>query len=190
MSDLKAAHDFAEKVDYGKVAAEYGKFRPGFPELFFNRVAAQVGLEPSAVPFTDLTEQGGIKRRQMALDIGTGTGTVARGLARLGLAVTGVDPAPPLLEQAMVLAKHEGLIINFEQGRAEELRFADRTFDIVIAGQCWHWFDRQRAATEAFRVLRPGGRLVIAHFDRLPRPGNVVVATEALILEFNSSPVK
>ena len=59
------------------------------------------------------------------------------------------------------------------------------TFDLVVAGQCWHWFERETAASEAFRVLRPGGALVIAHFDWLPLPGNVVEATERLILETN-----
>jgi SAM-dependent methyltransferase len=57
----------------------------------------------------------------------------------------------------------------------------------VSAGQCWHWFDRPRAAAEAFRVLKPGGKLVIAHFDWLPLPGNVVQATEELIKVYNPS---
>jgi SAM-dependent methyltransferase len=58
--------------------------------------------------------------------------------------------------------------------------------DVVSAGQCWHWFDRPAAAVEARRVLRPGGAIVICHFDWLPIPGNVVEATEALILEHNA----
>ena len=52
---------------------------------------------------------------------------------------------------------------------------------MVSAGQCWHWFDRERAARESSRLLTPGGRLVIAHFDWLPLPGNVVEETERLI---------
>ena len=57
------------------------------------------------------------------------------------------------------------------------------SYDVVTAGQCWHWFDRSRAAAEALRILRAGGRLVIAHFDWLPLAGSVVQLTEQLILK-------
>lgn len=73
----------------------------------------------------------------------------------------------------------------YRSGKAELPGGADRSLDLVTAGQCWHWFDRPRAAAEAFRLIRPGGRIVIAHFDWLPFPGNVVAATENLILRHN-----
>ncbi|HEX8700855.1 MAG TPA: class I SAM-dependent methyltransferase, partial [Myxococcaceae bacterium] len=61
-------------------------------------------------------------------------------------------------------------------------------WELVTAGQCWHWFDRPTAAREALRLLVPGGRLVIAHFDWVCAPGNVVEATEALMEEHNPGP--
>ncbi len=61
----------------------------------------------------------------------------------------------------------------------------DSCFDVVTAGQCWHWFDRAKAAREVYRILKPGGILVIAHFDWLPQHGNVADATEKLIEHFN-----
>ncbi len=57
--------------------------------------------------------------------------------------------------------------------------------DIVTAGQCWHWFDRSAAATELRRVLKPGGSIVITHFDWIPLPGNIADTTETLIRQFN-----
>lgn len=54
-----------------------------------------------------------------------------------------------------------------------------------MAGQAWHWFERDRAAAETYRVLKSGGYLVLAHFDWIPLPGNVVEATEALIVKHN-----
>ncbi len=58
---------------------------------------------------------------------------------------------------------------------------------MVSAGQCWHWFRADEAAAEVRRLLRPGGRIVIAHFDWLPLPGTVVETTERLILAHNPS---
>ncbi|MFN3370642.1 MAG: class I SAM-dependent methyltransferase [Sphingomonadaceae bacterium] len=156
-------------VDFGRTATDYGRHRAGFPSAFFDALLAQLSIGPG----------------WQALDIGTGTGTIARGLARLGLAVNGLDPARPLLDEAARLAAQEGLAIDWHEATAEQLPFPDASFDLVTAGQCWHWFDRPRAAAEARRVLRPGQPIVIAHFDWLPLPGNVVQMTEALIEEAN-----
>jgi SAM-dependent methyltransferase len=57
--------------------------------------------------------------------------------------------------------------------------------DVVVAGQCWRWFDPERATAEIRRVLSPEGKVVICHFDWLPLPGNAVEATEKLILQYN-----
>lgn len=172
MSDkenLQFAPEFARTVDFGRTAQDYGRFRAGFPDLFFQRLAGDLGLGPGMT----------------ALDVGTGAGTVARGLARRGLDVTAVDPSPDLMGVAAELDREAGVTVRYRIGKAEALPIDDASQDLVVAGQCWHWFDRSRAAAEACRVLRPGGRLVIAHFDWLPLPGNVVEATERLIVEAN-----
>jgi SAM-dependent methyltransferase len=57
---------------------------------------------------------------------------------------------------------------------------------VVCAGQCWHWFDRARAAAQAHRVLVSSGRLILAHLDWIPQTGNVVEATERLIERHNA----
>ena len=157
------------KIDFGKTAADYGRHRAGFPDALFDRLATfGVG-----------------ERRQRLLDLGTGTGALARGFARRGCVVTGLDPSAPLLDEARRLDREAGVEISYVIAPAEETGLPDASFDVVSAGQCWHWFDRPRAALEVRRLLVSGGRLVIAHFDWIPLPGNVVEATERLIEQHN-----
>lgn len=157
------------KIDFGKTAADYGRHRAGFPDALFERLATF----------------GVVVRGQRILDLGTGTGVLARGFARRGCVATGLDPSAPLLDQARRLDREAGVEISYVSATAETTGLPDASFDVVSAGQCWHWFDRPRAALEVRRLLVPGGRLVIAHFDWIPLPGNVVEATEQLIERHN-----
>jgi SAM-dependent methyltransferase len=168
-SQIAKVKSFGRKVQFGETAADYRRHRAGFPPVFFDRLQAAGFAEPG----------------QMALDIGTGTGSIALGLAELGLRMTGLDPAAALLAQAAERAEGADLSVAWTKGEAEALPFDAQQFDLVTAGQCWHWFDRPKAAAEAYRVLKPGGALVIAHFDWVPLTGNVVAETEALILQAN-----
>ncbi|MGK7752333.1 MULTISPECIES: class I SAM-dependent methyltransferase [unclassified Roseovarius] len=167
--DPDALRSFGEEVDFGRTATDYATHRAGFPPAFFEL----------------LTQRGWAGPGQTAVDLGCGTGTVARGLAALGLEVTGIDPAQPLLDEAVKLDTAAGVEITYKTGTAEATGLASGVADLVAAGQSWHWFDRSAAAAEVARLLRPGGRAVIAHFDWLPLKGNVVAATEALILRHN-----
>ena len=156
-------------VDFGLTADDYRRHRAGFPAQLMDRLRRR-GI-------------GGPGRR--VLDIGTGTGSLARLFAAAGARAIGIDPAAPLLAQARELDQLAGVRVGYAVGAAEHLGFADASFDVVAAGQCWHWFQAARATAEIRRVLRPGGHVVIAHFDWVPLPGNVVSATEALILAHN-----
>lgn len=156
-------------IDFGRTAADYAAYRAEYPEELFTRLRAmRVG-----------------RRGQRVLDLGTGTGALARRFARAGCAVTGLDPSHALLDQARRLDIKAQVSISYVVGRAEDTGLRAGGWDVVSAAQCWHWFDRQRAAWEARRVLAAGGALVICHLDYLPLPGNVCQATEALILQYN-----
>ncbi|MEN8238451.1 MAG: class I SAM-dependent methyltransferase [Actinomycetota bacterium] len=167
--DARRADHEGRTIDFGRTAVDYEQFRPGFPDGFFTR----------------LVEERWVAAGQRALDVGTGTGTLALGFASLGLEVTGLDIALELLEVARQTAHDLGLSIEFIEGSAEATGADDSTFDLVSAGQCWWWFDSEAAATEAYRILAPGGRLLICDFSYLPLPGNVAERTEDLILEHN-----
>lgn len=168
MTDTKPT----EKAEFGKTASDYASWRAGFPPSFSAAMTARgIGLKD-----------------QQIVDLGTGTGTLARGFAAAGASVTGLDSDPDMLVQARALAADAGLIINFQLATAEATGLDDASADIVTAGQCWHWFEPRATTSEIKRILRPGGTIVIAHFDWLPfkgpdGKGNVVHASERLILK-------
>ena len=75
--------------------------------------------------------------------------------------MTGVDLTPELLAVARKKAQDEGFTdIEFREGDAEALPFADATFDVVLS-TCGHMFapDQPKVAAELARVTRPGGRI-------------------------------
>jgi len=156
-------------IDFGKTVQDYGRYRAGFPDELFTRLA-KFGVGVAG---------------QRVLDLGTGTGTLARGFARRACEVTGLDPSIPLTEEAKRLDEEANITIRYVIAKAEQTGLPDASFDVVTAGQCWHWFDRSKAAQEVRRLLVSRGWLVIAHFDWIPLPGNVVEATEKLIEQHN-----
>ncbi|MDO5483971.1 MAG: class I SAM-dependent methyltransferase [Desulfovibrionaceae bacterium] len=98
------------------------------------------------------------------LDVGTGAGFLAILLARHGCTVTAVDSCPHMLDEAAALARAEGCTVTIRQMNADALRFADRSFDCVLARNVtWTLLDPGAAYTEWWRVLRPGG--VLLNFD-------------------------
>ncbi|KLN59903.1 methyltransferase [Kiloniella spongiae] len=159
----------SDGIDFGKTAQDYAKHRAGFPTLIFDL------LKERSIGITG----------QSLVDLGTGTGTLARGFAARGVEVTGIDPSEAILEQARLMAQDEGIRVTFQRGSSEATGLASGNFDVVTAGQCWHWFEAAKTTKECLWLLKPGGYLVICHFDWLPLPGNVVSATENLISKHN-----
>lgn len=100
----------------------------------------------------------------LALDVATGTGNTALALAPHVSRVVGVDLTPAMLAHARGRAVAEGVPnAEFVEGDAEALPFADGTFSLVTSRHAPHHFRHLgRFLAEARRVLRPGGRLVIA----------------------------
>jgi SAM-dependent methyltransferase len=154
--------------DFARTASDYARHRAGFPPQLLDRLAAKGLVRPGA----------------RVVDLGTGTGSLARLFARYGCGVTGVDVAAPLLEQARLLDREAGVEIEYLEAPAEATGLPGGAFDVVSAGQCWHWFDRPAAACEAARLLTGGGAAVIAHFDWLSVPGGAVEATQEIILRY------
>jgi SAM-dependent methyltransferase len=156
-------------ADFGKTADDYARHRAGYPDWLFER----------------LMRRGLARPGMRALDLATGTGYLARGLAQRGLRVTGVDIAPEMMEAAKALDAAQSLSIDYVAGKAEDTGLPSAQFDLVTAATCWHWFDRKKAGAEVLRLLKPGGWLVICSQDWLPLAGTVVARTESIVQRHN-----
>ena len=107
-----------------------------------------------------LAEAVGAGSGRELLDVATGSGNVAIAAARAGASVTGLDLTPELLEVARRRASEAGLDIRFVEGDAEELPFADGSFDLVTSCFGAMFAPRhERAVAELVRVARPGATI-------------------------------
>ncbi|MEU5896996.1 class I SAM-dependent methyltransferase [Streptomyces venezuelae] len=140
---------------FGADAERYDRARPRYPTPLVRRIAA--------------TAPG-----PTVLDVGCGTGIVARQLRAAECEVLGVEPDERMAELA------RGLGTEVEPGTFEEWDPAGRTFDAVVAGQAWHWVDPVAGAAKAARVLRPGGLLAAFWNMHEPPPAVADAFADAL----------
>lgn len=110
---------------------------------------------------------------ERVLDVGCGTGIVARRVAaRLGegAAVTGLDPSEAMLAIARSAAAREGCTIGWRQGRAEQLPFSAGSFELVLCQFALMFCaDKAAALAEMRRVMAQNGRVLIAVWQGLER---------------------
>ncbi|WP_067672152.1 class I SAM-dependent methyltransferase [Nocardia miyunensis] len=129
---------------FGADAARYDRTRPPYPAELIERIR-------------DTAPGGEI------LDVGTGTGIVARQFRGLGCTVLGVEPDARMAEFA------RGTGIETEVATFEKWESGGRRFDAVVSGTAWHWVDPVAGAARAGRVLRPGGLLApFNHVFQMP----------------------
>ena len=102
---------------------------------------------------------------QKVLDVATGSGNTALAAARREGIVTGIDYVESLIERAKLRAATERLQIGFHQGDAEDLRFPDASFDVVLSTFGAMFAPHQeKVAQELLRVCRSGGRIGMANW--------------------------
>lgn len=117
------------------------------------------------------------------LEVGSGTGVLDRWMARRTAGankITGVDVNRFFLQEAAALARKEGLgdLIDFREGTAEALPFADNTFDVALASTVIQRTDADRMLAEMTRVTKPGGRVaIVGHAHDMPQWVNLPLPT-------------
>ena len=139
------ARELAES--FGSDADRYDRTRPRYPGALIDRIVTCIrGGRPL---------QGRRNPGPGVIDVGCGTGIVARQFQAAGCRVLGIDPDARMAD----LARRHGLEV--EVAAFEAWDRAGREFDAVVAGQAWHWVDPVAGAARAARALRPGGRLAV-----------------------------
>jgi SAM-dependent methyltransferase len=127
---------------FHRVADEYDRGRPQYPQ-------------EAVVAMLD-----GLPETPDIVDVGAGTGQLAKALADAGAQVTAVEPGA---ETRRVLERRvSGTTIRIVDARGEELPVEDASTDLVVCADSFHWLDVDRALAEFLRVLRPRGRLVLS----------------------------
>lgn len=125
--------DRRRALSFGDAPELYDSTRPSYPPALVDRLLA-AGVSD-------------------VLDVGCGTGIVSRLFRDRGCAVVGVEPDVRMAD----FARARGLAV--EAGTLEDWDPRGRRFDLVVAGQAWHWVDPRAGARKARSVLRPGGRI-------------------------------
>jgi 2-polyprenyl-6-hydroxyphenyl methylase / 3-demethylubiquinone-9 3-methyltransferase len=160
--------DPAEIERFSRLASQWwdpnGKFRPlhkiGPPRIQFVRdqICRRLGRKAEGLrPLAGLT----------LLDIGCGGGLVCEPMARMGAAVTGVDPATANIAAAMRHAEGQGLTIGYRAIEAEQLVAQGVTFDVVLCLEVVEHVPDPAAFLETCAALvRPGGVLVLSTINR------------------------
>jgi len=138
--------------DDGPIRREYAALAPRYDIRWKAYVAESV---------RETLKRTRIRPGDRVLDVGCGTGEL---LAAISLAVpearlAGVDISPEML--AVARAKSSGGL-DLREGRAEALPFENETYDVVVSSSAFHFFRHPAAAlAEMYRVLRPGGGIVL-----------------------------
>lgn len=127
----------------------YHLYRPGYPAAVAELLADDCDLGPD---------------RRVA-DLGCGTGKLAALFLERGHPVYGIEPNDEMRRTAeRELARHARF--RSIAGTAEATGLADRSVDLAVAGQAFHWFDLDRTRGELLRILTPRGWLAVVWNER------------------------
>ncbi len=149
------------RAGFASGADVYERARPGYTSETVAHLVAGTGVGPGAT----------------VLDLAAGTGKLTRALVPTGAALVAAEPSASMRAAFRTAVPAVPVLA----ATAEQLPFADGSFDAAVVAQAFHWFDVPEALAELARVLRPGGGLglvwnerdgsdpVVARLDRVSR---------------------
>jgi ubiquinone/menaquinone biosynthesis C-methylase UbiE len=162
---LKAG--FADRFKDTSVAQAY-RSRPPYPPETFNLLSSLITDEPRIV-----------------LDVGCGTGNIARFLAPLVDLVEAVDISGPMIEVGKQLPGGDRPNIVWKTGRIEEVEL-QASYSLIVGAQSLHWTDWDAVFPRFRRVLSEHGYLAVVDLDSEPLPWKA--GLEGIIKEFSTNP--
>jgi SAM-dependent methyltransferase len=154
---------FSDRVE------NYIKYRPGYP----NEVIAILRDECRLVPDS------------IVADVGSGTGILTEMFLRNGNVVYGIEPNQEMRDAAERLLKGYQRFYSIA-AKAEETTLSDASVDFIVAGQAFHWFDREKTKIEFNRILKPGGWVALIWNERLTDTTPFLVAYERLLKDYST----
>jgi len=158
---IAATQRFSSRVD------NYVRYRPSYPKAVTGLLRAECGLTSNAV----------------VADIGSGTGKLTELLLESGWRVFGVEPNQEMREAGERLLNSNPRFTSVA-ATAEATTLPEKCADLVVAGQAFHWFDRERTRAEFLRILKPGGWVALIWNDRRTDATPFLAAYEELLREF------
>jgi len=147
------------------LAFEPHRFRSTVPFYAAYRVAYPDGL------ISFVAERCCLARDSSVLDLGCGPGQLAVAFARLGCAVTAMDPEPDMLAAAAKEATASGVSVNLVEGSSYDLSASCGPFHLVVMGRSFHWMDRAATLRVLDQIIASNGAVVLFGDRRIATPG-------------------
>jgi SAM-dependent methyltransferase len=162
-------HEFNPVGRFSDRAADYVKYRPGYPAAAIDAILDGLGPPASLI----------------AADIGAGTGISARLLASRGVRVIAIEPGDDMRGAAQPHAD-----VTWVGARAESTGLSPASLDLIVCAQSFHWFKADDALCEFARILKPGGRLALVWNRRSTRDPLTAAFRQAILDAGGESPAE